>query len=174
MIDVVRGEPLVSDGNAALSRAEFDRVYRAERTAVHRHLVYLTGDTALAEDLTQETFGRLYERAPADGMRNVRAWLLTVASNLAYNQLRSDVRRRERETRVDAVASTDVDDVLDVRRALAALEPRDRVMLLLRHSGFSYAEIAEAVGIAASSVGTVLARAQRRFREAYTGRDVKE
>ncbi len=164
----------MSDDGAQLARGDFDRIYRAERLTVHRHLVFITGDRALADDLTQETFGKLYERPFADPLRNPRAWLLTVASNLAYNHLRGETRRRDRETRVDAAHPADVDDVLDVRRALAALDPRDGVVLLLRHSGFSYAEIAEAVGLAPASVGTVLARAQRRFREAYEGPGVRE
>ncbi|HEY3318229.1 MAG TPA: sigma-70 family RNA polymerase sigma factor [Coriobacteriia bacterium] len=164
----------MSDDSAPFARGDFDRIYRAERLAVHRHLVFITGDRALADDLTQETFGKLYDRPPAEPLRNARAWLLTVASNLACNHLRGETRRRDRETRADSAPAADVDDVLDVRRALAALDPRDGVMLLLRHSGFSYAEIAEAVGLAPASVGTVLARAQRRFREAYEGPGVRE
>ena len=40
---------------------------------------------------------------------------------------------------------------------------RDRELLLMRYSGFSYREIADAVDVAATSVGTLLARAERRF-----------
>ena len=76
--------------------------------------------------------------------------------------------------RVAEEAHTDLDDVLDVRETLEALEPRDRVALLLRHSGFSYAEIADATGLAPSSVGTTLARAQRRFRQEYVSRMERE
>jgi RNA polymerase sigma factor (sigma-70 family) len=159
-------------------RVEFDELYRAHARAVRRHLVYLTGDQALAEDLTQETFGKLYEHVEADQveLRNPRSWLLTVASNLAYNHFRAEARRLARESlpgvsaRPDTAARQEnVDDVLDVRRALARLDSRDRVVLMLRHSGFRYAEIAEALDLAPSSVGTVLARAQRRFRETYEG-----
>jgi RNA polymerase sigma factor (sigma-70 family) len=50
-----------------------------------------------------------------------------------------------------------------VRRALAGLDTRDRTLLLLRQEGFSYRELAEAVGVKATSVGTLLARARRRF-----------
>jgi DNA-directed RNA polymerase specialized sigma24 family protein len=39
-------------------------------------------------------------------------------------------------------------------------------MLLMRYSGFSYKEIAEALGVATTSVGTLLARAESRFAEA--------
>jgi RNA polymerase sigma-70 factor (ECF subfamily) len=155
-------------------RSTFDRLYREERLAVERHLMYLTGDRQLAEDLTQETFGKLYERSlTEDGStpRNPRAWLLTVASNLAYNHFRSESRRAKRETVADVAHETDHDDVLDVRSALARLGVRDRTVLLLRHTGFTYAEIAEAVDVAPGGVGTILARAQRRFREAYEGAD---
>jgi RNA polymerase sigma-70 factor (ECF subfamily) len=154
--------------------ADFDRIYREQRRAVERHLVYLTGDRALAEDLAQETFGRLYERglAPDEpALRNPRGWLLTVASNLAYNHFRSESRRAAREEAALPATTggdpSDLDAVLDVRAALGTLDARDRTVLMLRHTGFSYAKIAEAVGLAPSSVGTILARAQGRFRSAY-------
>jgi RNA polymerase sigma factor (sigma-70 family) len=49
------------------------------------------------------------------------------------------------------------------RDALAGLAPRDREILLMRYSGFSYKEIAAAVDVEATSIGTLLARAERRF-----------
>jgi RNA polymerase sigma factor (sigma-70 family) len=156
--------------------AEFERLYRTFAVVVRRHLVYLTGDRALADDLTQETFGKLYEieRSGGSDVHDARAWLLTVASNLAYNHFRSETRRRTRETACSEGPAqistvTTVDDVLDVRRVLGQLDPRDRMVLMLRHSGFNYAEIAEAVGMERGSVGTTLARAQRRFRTVYEG-----
>lgn len=54
-----------------------------------------------------------------------------------------------------------------VRAALAQIGPRDREILLMREEGFRYAEIAEVVGVAPGSVGTLLARALRRFAAAY-------
>jgi RNA polymerase sigma-70 factor (ECF subfamily) len=50
-----------------------------------------------------------------------------------------------------------------VRRALLQLSDRDRTLLLLREEGFAYMELAEAIGVDPSSVGTLLARARRRF-----------
>lgn len=160
----------------------FRDVFLTYYPAVFRHLLYLSGDRQVAEDLTQETFTRLFQQADPDAsqtLRNPRAWLLTVASNLAYNHFRNEKRRLDRERRPKlsvlpggaAEAYDQMDDVLDVRGALATLEPRDRAVLLLRHSGFSYAEIADAVGLQTSSVGTTLARAQRRFRETYGRRE---
>lgn len=172
-----RASSLLSDDISPDRRETFDRLYRTHETAVRRHLVYLTGDRPLAEDLTQETFGKLYATqmtTSGPDLSNPRAWLLTVASNLAFNHFRAEGRRSSRETREAGLASiaaqsADIDDVLDVRRVLGGLDERDRIVLMLRHSGFSYAEVAEAVDIAPSSVGTILARAQRRFREAYEG-----
>lgn len=159
----------MTDDTQPLGQADFNRLFLAERLAVYRHLKYLTGDPELAEDLTQETFSRLLEQGREDlaALRNPRAWLLRVASNLAYNHFRSEQRRIAREEAADEPDQPDVEDVLDVRRALGSLESRDRTVLLLRHSGFSYAEIAEAVDLAKTSVGTILARAQNRFRIAY-------
>jgi RNA polymerase sigma factor (sigma-70 family) len=54
-----------------------------------------------------------------------------------------------------------------VRRALAEVPERQRECLLLRHSGYSYAEIAETLGIAIGSVGVLLARAEHAFRTTY-------
>ena len=49
------------------------------------------------------------------------------------------------------------------------LAERDRQMLLLRADGYAYRELAAALGLNESSVGTLLARAKRAFREAYEG-----
>jgi RNA polymerase sigma factor (sigma-70 family) len=167
-----RGSAILEPDVPAANQVEFDLLYRDHHGAVQRHLVYLTGNAQLAEDLTQDTFARLYQQGLLEGeaLRNPRAWLLTVASNLAYNHFRAESRRLARESGEASPAEPplrDLDEALDVRAALLLLDPRDRVVLMLRNSGFSYAEIAEAVGLASSSVGTILARSQRRFREAY-------
>lgn len=57
--------------------------------------------------------------------------------------------------------------IRDVRAALSRLSPRDREVLLLRQEGFSYKEIAQVVKVAPTSVGTLLARALRRFELEY-------
>ena len=182
-----------SPGRAA--RTDFKSLFSAEYAAVFRHLFYLTGNRQIAEDLAQETFGRAFERHSAgelDDLRSPRAWLLRVASNLAFNHFRDEGRRLDREHRSagagqsgtaredagggqpalklvrDAMRpAVDVEDSLDVRTALARLHPRDRAVLLLSCAGFTYAEIAEAVDLKAGSIGTTLARATRRFKEVY-------
>jgi DNA-directed RNA polymerase specialized sigma24 family protein len=54
-----------------------------------------------------------------------------------------------------------------VREALDGLTLRDRQMLLLRHEGYSYREIAQALGVPETGVGTMLVRATAAFRAAF-------
>ena len=54
-----------------------------------------------------------------------------------------------------------------MRRVLGLLEPRDAELLLLRSHGFSYDELAAAIEVKPSSVGTLLSRAQQAFRKEY-------
>ncbi|MGH7607065.1 MAG: sigma-70 family RNA polymerase sigma factor [Gemmatimonadales bacterium] len=55
-----------------------------------------------------------------------------------------------------------------VRRAIDRLPERERRLLLLRAEGYRYRDIAAALELNEASVGTLLARARRAFREAYT------
>ncbi len=64
-----------------------------------------------------------------------------------------------------------------MRRALARLGRREAQLLILRYSDLSYREIALALGVAEGSVGTLLARAERRFAKVYdqlAGRKLSE
>jgi RNA polymerase sigma factor (sigma-70 family) len=140
------------------------------------------GGRSETEDIVQEAFLRLIdapvlERPDAE----VRAWLRRVCLNLSFNRVRDRRRaqaRLERAGRLEiAGAEGGVDDpstlVLsreardEVRLALAELPERQRNCVLLRHSGYSYAEIAATVGVAVGSVGVLLARGERAFRDIY-------
>jgi RNA polymerase sigma factor (sigma-70 family) len=101
---------------------------------------------------------------------------------VANNLLRDDRRTAKRRLRLlasqpaDATAGASPPEADEkvladerraaVRAALAQLSDRDRQMLLLRHEGYSYREIAQAAGVAESSVGTLLIRATSAFHAA--------
>lgn len=102
-------------------------------------------------------------------------WLITVAMNL-FRNVRSTSARRQRlltavgteETLAGAPLSQAVPESSEqVRHALSALPFREQQMLLLRADGYSYRDIATALSLNESSVGTLLARAKRAFRAAY-------
>ncbi|MBS3887122.1 MAG: RNA polymerase sigma factor SigX [Dethiobacter sp.] len=165
-----------------MTPAEFEALFQSNYILVYRRLYYLLGERAAAEDICQEAFLKLYHRPPRE-KNNLSGWLLRVAANLAYNHLRGEERRRRRE---DGQFRTDV-GVISVEEAvirnqearlvhqcLAKLPPRDRVCLLLKNTGHSYAEIALAIEVDKHSVGTILARARRHFAGLYSeleGRD---
>ncbi len=129
-----------------------------------------TGDPDLAEDVVQETFVRLTEHPPRD-TTGIRPWLFTVATNLARDALKIGSRRRRllvenggllgpAAPARDAAEEVEREEArARVRRALAGLSEKERLLLLMREEGFKHREIAEAVGTTTASVGTLIARA---------------
>ena len=156
----------------ALFYAHYDRVYGL--------LFRLVGNRGEAEDLTQEVFLKLYEeqeRFRGERQHNLGAWLYRVATNAGYNAIRGRNRRWQRNTALLADAT---DEPLDpaatvaqhetqqaVRQTLARMPRRDVQLLLLRQMGLSYAELADACGIAPGSVGTLLRRAADAIRQEW-------
>lgn len=150
--------------------AAFARYY----PALYRYLQRLAGDPDLAADLAQEAFVRLLDHEIPE--ERARSWLFTVATNLLRDRARSRDRHRRllagRDLSPDPPVRADErvereERIAAVRAALARLSERDRRMLMLREEGLLYREIAEVVGVAAGSVGTLLARALDRFADAY-------
>ncbi|MEW6459139.1 MAG: sigma-70 family RNA polymerase sigma factor [Bacillota bacterium] len=158
------------------SGESFEDLYRRYYPGLVRRLTFLVGERAQAEELAQEAFLKLYAEPPPRA-ENLPGWLLRVGGRLALNALRGDNRRRRREEKVfreehrEAVPLEDAvmcrEAVRLVRRVLDELTPRDRLALLLRHTGFTYQEIAAVLDVAPGSVGTILARAQSRFLDRY-------
>ena len=153
---------------------DYDRLFADLYPSLFRYLHRMTGDPDVAEDAAQEAFVRLTEQSlPED---EARPWLFTVATNLIRDRARKAKRPRRLEPEVPRVKRPVAPDVSAerkeriemVREALAELAERDQTMLLMREEGFKYAEIAEAVDVAPGSVGTLLARAARRFEKTYT------
>lgn len=161
--------------------AEFDEIFRRYYATVYRVLIRITGSPEEAEDLAQEVFLRLHERSGSLGDdRNVGGWLYRVASNAGFNAIRSRRRLHRRllnwarlEQSLQASAPSAASEAERrqeaalVRQALSRLRERDRTVLILRSSGVSYAEIAMAVSVKPSSVGTILVRAEEALRAQF-------
>ncbi len=84
-----------------VDRPSFSAVAESELDAVHRYLLFLTGDRTVAEDLTGETFEKAYRLwRRFDPRRGTpRAWLCRIARSSALDHFRSEERRRRREER---------------------------------------------------------------------------
>jgi RNA polymerase sigma-70 factor (ECF subfamily) len=154
----------------------FETTFEELYPGLFRYCHRLTGDPDLSEDVVQEAFVRLYDRQVEGTDEGLRAWLFRTATHLVRDRHRvGENRRRLLEAHpVRPGASEPPDEsverkeeVAHVREVLEHLTDRERELLLMRHAGFSYREIAEAVGVAAGSVGTLLARAERNFVNVY-------
>jgi RNA polymerase sigma factor (sigma-70 family) len=157
---------------------EFDTTFDEIYPLLVRYCQRLAGDRDVAEDAAQEAMVRLFTHGVEGPIPALRAWAFKTATHLVRDRYRVEENRRRLlrvhpvepptgegpERRVERRESEE-----RARAALAELAPRDQEMLLMRYEGFSYREIADAVGVAATSVGTLLARAERRFQEAFTG-----
>lgn len=157
---------------------DWSAVYTDTYQDLHRFLNGKVWDPERAHDLVQETFVRALRHEPD----NPRAWLFSVAANLARDEARTAVRRKrhlqllESDAQASGSVSPEAPEELDRERrvedvgaALDRLSERDREVLLLWNSGNSYQEIAEQTGLAIGAIGTTLARARRRLVAAYEG-----
>jgi RNA polymerase sigma factor (sigma-70 family) len=154
---------------------EVEKLFEAHHDAIYRYLVRLTGDPDLAADLAQETFIRWVDREP--DRDNPRAWLFTVATNLARDHGRVGARRLtllRGSGEVPGMGDGPVgpDTLMEasetqrlVRKALDTLTVKDRTLLLMQQQGFTHREIGEALDVNPKSVGVLLSRALRRFSE---------
>jgi RNA polymerase sigma-70 factor, ECF subfamily len=148
------------------------------RLPVFRYLLRKTHNAGRAEDLTQETFLRLYrhllENKP---LENPKAWLFTVANNLAVDFARSDGNSidldernwREIEESRSSMQSDPESLVIQNERlnrlqtAVLNLTQLQRECLHLRAEGLRYREIAELLAISISTVADAVRRATVRL-----------
>lgn len=146
----------------------FDEELLAFAGAVHDVACRLTRGTALAEDLTQETFARAVAASERfEPGTSMRAWLLSILFNLHRNHQRATARHPEVELEEDAVLPVEeapplsfasvTPAVLDA--AIAALPEKLRAVVMLRDlQGLSYQQLSEVLRI---PVGTVMSRLHR-------------
>jgi RNA polymerase sigma-70 factor (ECF subfamily) len=165
--------------------ADFRELYEAHRSAVHAYFVGRTADRALAADLMQEVFMRVWQRLPevagrsADGQR---AWIFTVARNLSIDTHRHERTRAGAEAALGREpsptpppASTAViaaERVAVVTQAIERLPEQQRTTLALAAAGdLTSAGIATALGIPAGTVRYRLSLARRTLAAALAGYD---
>ncbi len=158
----------------------FRGLVEAHQHQVYTLAVYVLGNTAEAEDITQEVMLKLWHHVERVECDKAGAWLTRVTRNACYDLLRSRrSRRRLFQDGLDTVAeatdgsrspeqqvSAGESDRL-LREALAGLDEPYRTIAVLREvQEKSYLEIAEAMDLPLNTVKTYLHRARRRLREA--------
>lgn len=152
----------------------------AFRTLVERyqgralgHALAITRDRDDAQDAVQDAFLNAHRALHTfDTERVFYAWFYAILRNCCYKLL---ARRRtelvDHSARLDLLEApgVPVEDRLAIERALAALSPGDREIVLLRHlDGLSYAELAAALEIPIGTVMSRLFNARKRVRHGLT------
>jgi RNA polymerase sigma factor (sigma-70 family) len=177
MLSDTKSKPLVDPTGEETFETVFTRYYPLVYQLAYR----CTGQHDEADDIAQEAFLRFYRTPPQTASdQERRAWFCRVTMNLGLNALRSRQRRLSHEEQAAGSAqlsdigqlnpeqqAIDNEQAAFIRSVLAELPERQQTYILLRSIGLSYAEIAQATGVAPASVGSLLARAEREFRRRY-------
>ena len=160
--------------------ASFESLFLEHWTRVYRLVLGLVGDPAEAEDLALEAFWKLYQRYPdpPPGF-NTGGWLSRAVTNLGLHSIRSYKRRERHE---QAAGRRNLEDAPEnqpaeiqareeerrlARMSLARMNSRQAELLILRYSGLTYREIAQAMGLSPTSIGPLLVRAEREFEKRH-------
>ena len=140
----------------------FASIVRTYEQPVYNYVLRLVGDRALAEDLTQEVFLRVYQGLPGFSLRSrFTTWLFQVTKNRVLDELRAIERRPRAVLALEDVPPLEVLDqpferseTIDALwRAVASLNVDLKMALLLRDVvGLSYTEIADSLEITLATV----------------------
>jgi len=142
-----------------------DALYRTRDSDAFRLAYLMSGDRAVAEEIVQEAFVRIWQSweriRDADAYPYLRATIINLARSVLRRkalEIRHAVRRRE------DVVNEDVTDRLDTVRAVASLPPRQRACIALRfYEDLSESQTAEILGITVGGVKSQTAKALRRL-----------
>lgn len=159
--------------DAGCGMVAFESFFRDHYRAVVRLAQSVVGDSQGAQDVAQDVFLAAYRRFPGDYEPEAAGWVRVAAVHTALNAVRGERRRDKRQLLAQVVTSLpSVEDTVieretraDVRRVLRRLPPRSAAVLVMRHGGMSYVEIAEALGVKVGNVGTLLRRAESALRK---------
>ena len=166
----------VSGSGRGVVRIDLDSVFRRDYQLVVGVAARVLGSRDQAEDVAQDVFLSFGRTSVPAG--EARGWLCVAAAHTALNLLRSGRRRASREEAAGGGHDAVVHDVAEavvtleertrVRSALARLPRKQAVALVLRHSGLSYADVAAALDLSPTSVGTTVRRAESALRKELT------
>ena len=136
---------------------------------VYRFALYLSGNPAEAEDITADTFVRLWTAPGAIRLPTVKAYLFTIARRLHVDRRRAQARFTELDPALPSLEDSPEtqaasrSEMQAVRKAIGRLAEGDRAALLMRASGLPYDELAHALGISVTAAKVRVHRARKRL-----------
>lgn len=184
-IDAETTRALVADAQRG-DRAAAERLVRDHEHWIRSVVYGVTGRPDWVDDITQQVWAQVWERlASLDDPQRLRPWLYRVARNAAIDAGQARRRQRDREVELaDGVAEAARDIGPSPPAAVVAGETRTTLLqavqalpapyrepFVLRHlEDWSYARIADVLGLTAEAVETRLVRARRLLRDMLAGK----
>src|SRR5262245_55128080 len=157
----------MTDAGRAHELIDFNSLYQRYAADVRRFVLFMSGNRSAADDITSETFIRLWNARSRVDFRTVKAYLFAIARNLYLQQRRYSSRQQELDDRApgdqpDPEKQTQVRSELEaVMSALQELPEVDRAAVLMRaEDDLSYEEIAAALGITPGAARVKVHRAR--------------
>jgi RNA polymerase sigma-70 factor, ECF subfamily len=159
------------------SAGDIDSLFAANYSRLARLLYRVVGDAVAAEELAAEAFWKLHRNPPASD-HNLAGWLYRTGLRLALDSLKKARRRAHYEALAPVPGQIEspedalkrCEQAVRVRQVLAALNPVQASLLILRSEDCSQSEMASLLALNPGSVGTLLARADMAFRKEYVNR----
>ena len=153
-----------------MSEAAFEEIYERTARPLWSYVSRISGNSALADDIVQETFLRYLRSAPKNADEaGVKSYLYKIATNLVYDHF----RKTQRENRLHFFAAAEPSSGIveqpaaeetEMMRVFKDLKPRERALLWLAYvEGCEHREIAAVLNLSTVSIKVLLFRARRRL-----------
>ncbi len=158
---------------------KFSTAYEQSKDAVYGYLLYMTRDKELAQDLSQETFLKIFLNiGKFRGTANVKTWSLKIARNtfLTYARKKRPLLLEEQilELTPGPYLNEPEESMLQkehgerIREIMMALNENERTILLLRdYEDLSYEEMSQIINVSVEVLKSRLYRARQKFRKLY-------
>jgi RNA polymerase sigma factor (sigma-70 family) len=172
--DILELTTAIASGNTEAFGRFYDRYFPAVYGLARR----VSGrDEAFCLDVVQDAMLRIVKHVrPLPDEDALLRWLGAVVRSTVYDLLRSEIRRRRRETRREKetpereLDATDLEEQLAwIRREMGSLDPEDAWLLAMRHRwGWTLNRIGEALGLGTTTVDRRIRRVTARLRRGAT------
>ncbi len=162
-----------------IMKAKFEQVYNELKNTIYNYLYYMVKDEQLSQDLSQETFLKIYlNLSKFRGDSSIKTWSLVIARNVFLNYIRKKNPSLVEEKYMD-LSITNNDNMPEdivikkenseiIKRVLFSLKEEDRTVLILRdHENLSYSEIGQIMKISEVVVKSRIFRARGKYKEQY-------
>lgn len=155
------------------SVSAFEYILSTYEKAIYNYCLRIVRDSTHAKDITQDTFIKVYtNRTKIDPDKNIKSWIFTIATNTAYDFLRSPKGRKsinlEEEDETFYAHSTYTSKeglVTDVNVALDTIKlDYKKPILLYYKEGFSYQEIADILSLPINTIKTHISRGKEQLK----------